>query len=110
MNFAQRRTNVVPRAMPNIVRWPVDRPPHPVATGIFLVYLFLMMSRGVEMLAVVLRTNLHLTMILMLVSLVAATLTALPVVCVTEPVDVLLRQPGDGRPGARAAATSHSGY
>jgi O-antigen ligase len=75
VNFAQRRTNVVPRAMPNIVRWPVDRPPHPVATGIFLVYLFLMMSRAVEMLAVVLHVNLHLTMILMLVSLVAATLT-----------------------------------
>jgi O-antigen ligase len=74
VNFAQRRTNVVPRAMPNI-RWPVDRPPHPVATGIFLVYLFLMMSRGVEMLAVVLHVNLHLTMILMFVSLVGATLT-----------------------------------
>src|ERR1700676_2259187 len=61
--------------MPNILRWPVDRSPHPLATGILLVYLFLMMSRGVEMLAVVLHVNLHLTMILMLVSLVAAIFT-----------------------------------
>ena len=75
MNLAQRRTNVVPSAMPNILRWPVDRSPHPLATGILLVYLFLMMSRGVEMLAVVLHVNLHLTMILMLVSLVAAIFT-----------------------------------
>jgi O-antigen ligase len=75
VNLAQRRTNVVPGAMPNILRWPVDPSPHPLATGIFLVYLFLMMSRGVEMLAVVLHVNLHLTMILMLVSLVAAILT-----------------------------------
>jgi hypothetical protein len=75
VNLAQRGTNVVPGATPNILRWAVDPSPHPLATGIFLVYLFLMMSRAVEMLAVVLGINLHLTMILMLASLVAAILT-----------------------------------
>jgi O-antigen ligase len=89
VNFAQRRTNVVPSAMPNILRWPVDRSPHPLAKGVFLVYLFLIMSRAVEMLAVVLRVNLHLTMILMLVSLVAAILTGGLLSALKTPVVVM---------------------
>jgi O-antigen ligase len=89
VNLAQRRTNVVPNAMPNILRWPVDRSPHPLATGILLVYLFLMMSRAVEMLAVVLHVNLHLTMILMFVSLVGAILTGGLLSALKTPVVVM---------------------
>lgn len=79
----------MPSAMPNILRWPVDRSPHPLATGILLVYLFLMMSRAVEMLAVVLHVNLHLTMILMFVSLVGAILTGGLLSALKTPVVVM---------------------
>jgi O-antigen ligase len=48
--------------------------PHPVATGILLTYMFLVVSRAVEMLPGMLGINLHPTLILMFVSLATAAL------------------------------------
>jgi len=50
-----------------------QRPPHGVATGFLLLYLFLLMSRGVEILGII--VNLRLTLILMIVCILAAILT-----------------------------------
>ena len=74
MTFAQRRVSTIPDPGPHILKRP-EPSPHRFATGILLVYLFLLMSRGVEMLSVLLGANLHLTMILMVISLLAAILT-----------------------------------
>jgi len=71
---------------PNFAANPVDRSPHPVATGILLLYLFLVVSRGVELLTRVVGANLHITMTLMLVSLAAAALTGGLLVAVRTPV------------------------
>ena len=44
--------NILPRAAPNVLALSAERSPHRLATGVLLVYLFLVMSRGVEGLAV----------------------------------------------------------
>jgi hypothetical protein len=46
--------------------------PHRLATGVLLPYLFLVTSRGVEMIQMLIGANIHLTLTLMLLSLVAA--------------------------------------
>lgn len=64
--------------------------PHPLATAILLVYLFLLMSRGVEILPLLVGgVNLHITMILVLVSMLAAFLTGGLVKAVQTPVGML---------------------
>ena len=63
--------------------------PHPVATGIVLLYLFLLVSRVVELLAGIVGVNLRLTMILTLVSMAAAVLTGGFLHAIKTPVVVL---------------------
>jgi O-antigen ligase len=75
VSFPQRRMNILPSAPPNVLALSAQRSPHRLATAVMLVYLFLVMSRGVEGLAVALGVNLHLTMILMIVLMVSAILT-----------------------------------
>jgi len=64
----------------------VDQSPHRVATGILLVYLFLMVSRGMELVSGLVGANLRLTMVLMLVSLVTAILTGGLLAAVRTPI------------------------
>ena len=71
MNFAPSQINLAPGTVPSLV---ARRAPHPLATRILLIYLFLMVSRAVEMLPGMLGVNLHPTLILMFVSLVTAAL------------------------------------
>jgi O-antigen ligase len=74
VNFAPSQVNIAPGRAPNFAaRSSPD--PHPVATCILLIYLFLVVSRAVEMLPGMLGVNLHLTLILMFVLLVTAALT-----------------------------------
>jgi len=75
VNFAPPQVNIVPATAPSFGARPVVRSPHPVATGILLVYMFLLVGSGVEMLPGALGVNLHLTLVLMMVSLVTAILT-----------------------------------
>ena len=72
MNFAPSQVNIVPGRAPNLAARPVDRSPHQLATGILLLNLFFMVSRGGELLAGILGVNLRPTLILMLVSLATA--------------------------------------
>ena len=72
--------------VPNLAARPLGRSPHPLATGILLVYLFLMVSRGAELLAGIVGVNLRLTMVLMLVSLATALLTGGLLQAVRAPV------------------------
>jgi O-antigen ligase len=74
VNFAPSQVNTVSRTAPPFAARPI-RAPHPLATGIVLVYLFLVVSRTMELVATVLGMNPRLTMILMLVSLVLAVVT-----------------------------------
>jgi O-antigen ligase len=71
---------------PKFVARPVERSPHPTATGILLVYVFLMVSRGMELVSTIVGANLRLTMILMLVSLVAAIVTGALLTAIRTPV------------------------
>ena len=79
----------MPGAAPSTLTRP-DRSPHRVATAVFLLYIFLLMSRGVEMLSVFLGANLHFTMILMIASLLAAVVTGGLLQAVRTPVVFLL--------------------
>ena len=74
MSIAPSQANVVSRTVPNVPAGPIAAP-HRVATGILLIYLFLVVSRGVELLVTILGINLHLALILMMVLLAAAVLT-----------------------------------
>jgi O-antigen ligase len=67
--------NISPGAAPNVLAFSAERSPHRLATGVLLVYLFLVMSRAVEGLAVALGVNLHLTLILIIVLMASAILT-----------------------------------
>jgi len=73
VNFAPSQTNMSPGPAPNFPARPAESP-HKVATGILLLYLFLLVSRGVELLPGALGVNLHVTLVLMLVSMAAAVL------------------------------------
>ena len=74
MTFAQRRITTLPGADYSTLKR-IEPSPHRFATGILLLYLFLLMSRGVELLSVLFGANLHITLILMFISLLAAILT-----------------------------------
>jgi O-antigen ligase len=74
-NFPQRRMNTLPGAAPNVLALSAERSTHRLATGILLVYLFLVMSRGIETLAVAIGVNLHLTPIMLPILLVSAIFT-----------------------------------
>jgi O-antigen ligase len=73
VNFGSSHLKV-PGTVPNIAARP-NPAPHPFATGILLIYLFLLVSRSVEMLPGLIGVNLRPTLILMLVSLLAAIFT-----------------------------------
>lgn len=88
MNFPQRRV-AVPDAAPNILALSAERSPHRLATGILLVYLFLIMSRAIEGLSVTLGINLHLALVLMVISLVAAIFTGGLLDALKTPVVIL---------------------
>ena len=65
----------LPSTAVNVSWRPPQRSPHRLATGIFFVYLFLLTSRLVEMLPPIIGVNLRLTLVLMIVSGVAAIFT-----------------------------------
>jgi len=71
VNFAPSQVNIAPGTAPNLA---ARLAPHPAATRILLIYLFLMVSRAVEMLPGMLGVNLHPTLFLMFISLGAAAL------------------------------------
>jgi O-antigen ligase len=89
VNFAPSQVNIIPVTAPNFAARPVDRSPHRLATGILLLYLFLLVSRGIELLAGVLGVNLRLMLILMLVSVATAVLTGGLLEAVKTPVVVM---------------------
>ena len=89
MNFPQRRMNILPGGPPKVLALSAQRSPHRLATGVMLVYLFLVMSRGVEGLTVALRVNLHLTLVLTIVLIVSAILTGGLMTALKTPVVIM---------------------
>ncbi len=85
MNFAPSQVNIVPRTPPHFATRP-NTAPHAFATRILLIYLFLVVSRGVEMLPGLLGVNLRLVLVLTFVSLVAAILAGSLLEAVQTPV------------------------
>jgi O-antigen ligase len=66
---------MAPRWAPSVPVQQAQAAPHPAATRLLLIYVFLMMSRGTELLSIVINANLRLTMILVIVCLVTALYT-----------------------------------
>jgi O-antigen ligase len=89
VSYAPTQINIGSPGALRLPARPLERVPHPVATKVLLFYLFLMMSRGVELLSIVMGVNVRLTMILMLFSLVAALLTGRLLEAVKTPVVVM---------------------
>ena len=88
MNVAPSQVKITPRTAPNVIARSSPAP-HPVATGIVLLYLFLVVSRGMELVSGLIGANPRLTMILMLVSLIAAVITGGLVAALRTPIVLL---------------------
>lgn len=86
MNLAPSQVNIVPGTAHSFATRSVDRPPHPLATAVLLLNLFFMVSRGGELLAGLVGVNFRPTLILMVISLVAAIFTVGVLEIVKTPV------------------------
>jgi O-antigen ligase len=86
VNVAQTQATIMPSAPLNFPARPAQGSPHRLATGVLLVYLFLVMSRAVEMIPTLIGVDFRLALLLLIFLMVAALFSGGLLECAKTPV------------------------